>query len=139
MRLNMSLNINQSEILIDKMMDYYLVVTYSELAIKINTTQQTISSWKQRNSVNAIKKKCKELGIYDEIFGDINSKVNNLQNSEFNSSIGVNNGDNTNINSKSDDLTECDDFTKSLFRELCKVYKDKTKLHSKLFELIQNA
>lgn len=135
----MSLNINQSEILIDKMMDYYLVVTYSELAIKINTTQQTISSWKQRNSVNAIKKKCKELGIYDEIFGDINSKVNNLQNSEFNSSIGVNNGDNTNINSKSDDLTECDDFTKSLFRELCKVYKDKTKLHSKLFELIQNA
>ena len=45
----------------------------------------------------------------------------------------------TNINSKSDDLTECDDFTKSLFRELCKVYKDKTKLHSKLFELIQNA
>jgi hypothetical protein len=135
----MSLNINQSEILIDRMMDYYLVVTYSELAIKINTTQQTISSWKQRNSVNAIKKKCKELGIYDEIFGDINSKVNNLQNSEFNSSIGVNNGDNTNINSKSDDLTECDDFTKSLFRELCKVYKDKTKLHSKLFELIQNA
>ena len=73
----MNLNINQSEILIDKMLDYYSVVTYSELAIKINTTQQTISSWKQRNSVNAIKKKCKELGIYNEIFGDLNSNINN--------------------------------------------------------------
>ena len=71
----MNLNINQSEILIDKMLDYYSVVTYSELAIKINTTQQTISSWKQRNSVNAIKKKCKELGIYNEIFGDFNSNT----------------------------------------------------------------
>ena len=70
-------SINEAEILIDKMLDYYSVVTYSELAIKINTTQQTISSWKQRNSVNAIKKKCKELGIYNEIFGDLNSNINN--------------------------------------------------------------
>lgn len=77
----MNVNINQSEILIDKMLDYYSVVTYSELAGKINTTQQTISSWKQRNSVNAIKKKCKELGIYNEIFGDLNSNINNFQNS----------------------------------------------------------
>ena len=65
-------NINQSEILIDKILDHYSVATYSELALKINTTQQTISSWKQRNSVNKIKKKCKELGIYNEIFGDLN-------------------------------------------------------------------
>ena len=64
----MNVNINQSEILIDKMLNYYSVVTYSELAGKINTSQQTISSWKSRNSVNAIKKKCRELGIYDEIF-----------------------------------------------------------------------
>ena len=70
-------NINQSEILIDKILDHYSVATYSELALKINTTQQTISSWKQRNSVNAIKKKCKELGIYNEIFGDLNSNINN--------------------------------------------------------------
>ena len=56
----MNFNINHAEILIDKMLDYYSVVTYSELANNINTTQQTISSWKQRNSVSAIKKKCKE-------------------------------------------------------------------------------
>ena len=78
----MNVNINQSEILIDKMLDYYSVVTYSELAVKINTTQQTISSWKQRNSANAIKKKCKELGIYNEIFGDSNSNINNFQSSK---------------------------------------------------------
>ncbi|MFW2441703.1 hypothetical protein ACN4FT_02785 [Aliarcobacter butzleri] len=77
----MNVNINQSEILIDKMLDYYSVVTYSELAGKINTTQQTISSWKQRNSVNAIKKKCKELGIYNEIFGYLSSNISNFQNS----------------------------------------------------------
>ena len=72
----MNFNINHAEILIDKMLDYYSVVTYSELANNINTTQQTISSWKQRNSVSAIKKKCKELGIYNEIFGDLNSNIN---------------------------------------------------------------
>jgi hypothetical protein len=80
----MDLNISVSEILIDKMMDYYSVVTYSELASVINTTHQTISSWKQRNSVNAIKKKCKELGIYNEIFGDLNSNINNFHNSNMN-------------------------------------------------------
>lgn len=67
----MRYSINQAEVLIDKILDYYSVVTYSELANKINTTQQTISSWKQRNSVSAIKKKCRELDIYKEIFGEI--------------------------------------------------------------------
>ncbi|WP_201523833.1 hypothetical protein [Aliarcobacter butzleri] len=84
----MNVNINQSEILIDKMLDYYSVVTYSELAGKINTTQQTISSWKQRNSVNAIKKKCKELGIYNEIFGDLNTQ--NIQNQIIDTQNGIN-------------------------------------------------
>ena len=67
------------------------------------------------------------------------NQTNNLQNSEFKSSIAVNNGGNTNINSKSDEM-ECDDFTKTIFKELCKIYKnDKNELNSILFKLIQNA
>ena len=110
----MNLNINQSEILIDKMLDYYSVVTYSELAIKINTTQQTISSWKQRNSVNAIKKKCKELGIYNEIFGDLNSNINNQ-------TIGDNHGTlsqtgNVYTSKDNNDLNNIDEAALSTFK-----------------------
>ncbi len=69
-------SINEAEILIDNLLSYYNVSTYSDLALKIDTTQANISSWKIRNSINAIKNKCKELGIYNEIFGDLNSKIN---------------------------------------------------------------
>ena len=72
----MSYSINQAELLIDKLLNYYNVSTYSDLGIKINVSQANISSWKIRNSVNAIKNKCKELGIYNEIFGDFNSNIN---------------------------------------------------------------
>ena len=70
-------SINEAEILIDNLLSYYNVSTYSDLALKIDTTQANISSWKIRNSINAIKNKCKELGIYNEIFGDLNSNINN--------------------------------------------------------------
>lgn len=72
----MTYSINQAELLIDKLLNYYNVSTYSDLAIKLNVSQANISSWKQRNSVNGIKKKCKELGIYNEIFGDLNKIIN---------------------------------------------------------------
>lgn len=59
-------------IAIQKMMDYYNALTMKELAEKIGISQQAISKWKNSNSFTAIKKKCRELGIYNEIFGDIN-------------------------------------------------------------------
>ena len=90
----------------DKILNFYNVSTIKELSLAIDTGASTISNWKQRNSITALKKKCRELGIYNEIFGDLNSNVNNLQNSEFNSSIGVNNGDNTNMNSKVNNIDE---------------------------------
>lgn len=130
---------NEIELIFDKLYSYFNVATITELAQKLDMSQPAVTNWIRRNSISAIKKRCRELGIYNEIFGDLNSNINNFQNSEFNSSIAVNNGDNANINSKSEDLMECDDFTKSLFRQLCKVYKDKSKLHSQLFELIKNA
>lgn len=90
----------------DKILNFYNVSTIKELGLAIDTGASTISNWKQRNSITALKKKCRELGIYNEIFGDLNSNVNNLQNSDFNSSIGVNNGDSTNMNSKVNNIDE---------------------------------
>ena len=58
--------------LIEILMDYYNVSSNNELAIKLNMQPSSISSWKNKNSVNAIKKKCRELGIHKEIFGDMN-------------------------------------------------------------------
>ena len=58
----------EAERILDKIMLYFSVVNYSELAKKIGVAQQNISKWKSRNSVNAIKKKCRELGIYNDIF-----------------------------------------------------------------------
>ena len=51
-------------------MDYYNALTMKELSEKIGISQQAISKWKNSNSLRAIKKKCRELGIYNDIFGD---------------------------------------------------------------------
>lgn len=57
-----------AEQLIDKLMSYYNVFSMHELSSKIGISQPAISKWKNNNSIMAIKKKCRELGIYDEIF-----------------------------------------------------------------------
>lgn len=59
-----------AEFLIEKLLNFYNLSSLKELAIKLNIEQSSLSSWKCRNSVNAIKKKCRELGIYNEIFED---------------------------------------------------------------------
>lgn len=64
--------------IIDKLFDYFDVYSIQDLALKMNVSQPTISKWKTRNSINAIKKKCRELGIYNEIFGDLNSNIQNI-------------------------------------------------------------
>lgn len=63
------------ENILERLYSFYKVSGASELSEKINTTQQTISNWKKRNSISAIKKKCRELGIYREIFKDEISKA----------------------------------------------------------------
>lgn len=73
-------NLN-ADTLIDLLFIHFNVTTMADLAIHISVSQQTISKWKQRNSINAIKKRCIELGIYNEIFGNLNSNINNFQNS----------------------------------------------------------
>ncbi|WP_301367950.1 helix-turn-helix domain-containing protein [Aliarcobacter butzleri] len=59
------------EDILKKLYDYYEVSGASELAEKLGISPQVISNWKARNSINAIKKKCRELDIYKEIFGEI--------------------------------------------------------------------
>lgn len=56
---------------IEKLLSHYKASSYDELSSKIITPAGTISKWKQRNSINAIKKKCRELGIYEYIFDNI--------------------------------------------------------------------
>ncbi len=69
-----------AEILIDKLMVFYNVFSMHELGEKLNIKQPAISKWKKQNSVSAIKKRCRELGIYNEIFSD--SKISNKEEAE---------------------------------------------------------
>lgn len=68
------------EVIFDKLFDYYKINTFVELADKLNISQPALSQWKTRNSISAIKKKCREIGIYNDIFGDINSKILSMGN-----------------------------------------------------------
>jgi len=60
--------VNEASKIINKLMEYYNLHTISELAQAIKIGQPAISKWKNNNSINAIKKKCRELGIYDKVF-----------------------------------------------------------------------
>lgn len=61
---------NEIEVLLEKLQNHFNVGTLSELALKMDLKQSSISSWKSRGSVTPIKKKCRELGIYNDIFSD---------------------------------------------------------------------
>ncbi|KLE04225.1 helix-turn-helix transcriptional regulator [Aliarcobacter butzleri] len=56
----------------NKLLNFYNVSTIKELSEKINIGASTISAWNQRKSITALKKACRKLGIYNEIFGDLN-------------------------------------------------------------------
>ncbi|MDN5070450.1 hypothetical protein O8C76_05330 [Aliarcobacter butzleri] len=64
------------DIYFERILNYYNAPTIRELSEKINISASTISAWNQRKSITILKKKCRELGIYNEIFGDLNSKIN---------------------------------------------------------------
>lgn len=59
----------------ERLFRYFNVTTVSDLADRLNMSQPSVSNWRARNSVNAIRKKCRELGIYNEIFGDTNVSI----------------------------------------------------------------
>ena len=60
---------NEIELIFDKLYSYFNVATITELAQKLDMTQPAVTNWIRRNSISAIKKRCRELGIYNDIFG----------------------------------------------------------------------
>ena len=122
-----------AEDLIYKLYSFFDVKNNLDLANKLETTAQTISNWKSRNSVNAIKKKCRELGIYNEIFGDLNSNINNFQNSKNNVAqiFGGENQNNYNADIKSKSNVTIDENILKLI-EIMYSYASK---HNKIDEL----
>ncbi|MFY9078237.1 hypothetical protein OZY32_02245 [Aliarcobacter cryaerophilus] len=99
-----------AEQLIDKLMAYYNVFSMHELSSKIGISQPAISKWKNNNSIVAIKKKCRELDIYNEIFGDLNSTIN--ISSELNQAL------------KDTNKIDIDETTLFLFKEAYQKAKD---------------
>lgn len=129
--------VENAEFLIEKLLNFYKVSNVAELSTKINTSQKTISNWKIRNSINAIKKKCRELGIYNEIFGDLNSNINNQ-------TIRDNHGNNTqtgNVYSSKDNDDNSINIDEAALAVFKKAYnkcldEDGEIIEDKIFELI---
>ena len=53
---------------------FFKVSTITELAKKLEMSQPAVTNWHRRNSRNAIKRKCREIGIYNEIFQEKKNK-----------------------------------------------------------------
>ena len=72
---------------LERLYSFYNVANATELSKKINTSKKTISTWKIRNSINALKKKCKGIGIYKERFENFeiieNLNLENNSNTSF--------------------------------------------------------
>lgn len=71
---NLNKRDSEIEIIINKLINYFNVFSINELANKLDISQQAISKWEKNNSINAIKKRCRELEIYDEIFIDFDKE-----------------------------------------------------------------
>ena len=69
---------NEIDEIFDKLFNFFGVSTITDLSKKLEMSQPAVTNWQRRNSISAIKKKCRELGIYSEIFGDLNSNIQNI-------------------------------------------------------------
>ena len=120
--------------LIEMLMDYYNVSSYNELAEKLNMQPSSISSWKNKNSVKAIKKKCRELGIYKDIFGDIKtSSITQGDNARAANGNYIEHALNQPVNTKFEDLTI------SLVKKCINKYGSEENFQFKLMDLLQDA
>ena len=103
-------------------MSYYNVFTISELANRIGVSQPSISGWKRHNYVKAIANKCRELGIYNEIFGDLNNNIQLINTiSDGQNAQNVNGNQIQDSNNK---FSNIDDATIGLFIEAYKKAKE---------------
>ena len=122
---------DEIDAIFDRLFSFYDVASISELALKMNTTQPTISNWKSRNSTMAIKKRCRELGIYDKIFG-IN-EINNIHHSTVSNGSSV--IDNSNQKVQAFNSNQYPDTPEYLLEDINSLFKRVAKV-SKVEELI---
>lgn len=101
---------NEIELIFEKLYSYFKVATITELAYQLDMSQPAVTNWLRRNSISAIKKRCRELGIYNEIFGDLNSTIN--ISSELNQAL------------KDTNKIDIDETTLFLFKEAYQKAKD---------------
>ncbi|WNL27692.1 hypothetical protein QUR76_08455 [Arcobacter cryaerophilus gv. pseudocryaerophilus] len=118
------------EILIGKLLKYYQIKTLNDLAIKLDTTQSTISGWKARNAIGAltdtVANKAPEALEY--IFSP-ETNVNNFNNSKnaLAQAFGGQNTNNYNENIQSDNI-EIDKNILKLVDTLYNFAKDNNKI-----------
>ena len=93
------------DIYFERLFNHFNTSTIRELSEKINMSESTISKWRQRESINAIKKKCRELGIYNEIFGDLKLSSNENQSQQIKEICNTG------------EIIETDEATFSLYKE----------------------
>ena len=86
------------EIILQRLLDYFDLDNMSQLADKLSVSQPTISKWKSRGSILPIKKICRELGIYNDIFGYLNTQ--NIQNQTIDTQNGINSFNNFSASNK---------------------------------------
>ena len=88
----------------DKLLNFYDAASLQSLSKQTGIPISTISSIKQRESITALKKKCRELGIYNEIFGDLTHNNRISVNNNTGQLAGTIQGNQTqNLNQKEDE------------------------------------
>jgi hypothetical protein len=82
------------ELIIDRLLQHYEINTISELAVRLNSSQSTISGWKSRNSIGAIVDKLNEIDpkLLSLVFSNPINTQNLENNSGFNTQIDNSSG-----------------------------------------------
>lgn len=126
------------EFFFEKMMNYYNVSTIKDLAAATDTLPSTVSNWNQRQSVSALKKKCRELGIYQDIFGS--AYVDQSQSSFDNGAAGLDFSTKKKVGSSSHSpIDALDESTKYLLFSVATKYKDnQSLLQQKIIKLLSD-
>ncbi len=115
-----------------------------ELCLKLNINYSTLDTWKNKDKIpdkRLIEFAAKlNVNIEEVLDNKQFGNINNMQHSKFaGNATGVDNSNKKNIGLDKKDELECDEFTKSLIKQLCVVYKDEqTKLQNEIMKLIQN-
>lgn len=114
---------NEIDEIFDKLFNFFGVSTITDLSKKLEMSQPAVTNWQRRNSISAIKKKCRELGIYNDIFGDLNSNIQSINTISGGQNAQKVNGNQV-YNSDKNKLQNIDNVTVELFIEVYEKAKE---------------